>query len=115
MMIADTVLERDLRYEHDQTALASEAAGAPHAAVSITRYADDRAWPGGIQFRSINTWIVEIEQELADARSYCVFLLTVIREAFEAGECWACDLYVQAMGCLVGVLTAWDALHRQPS
>ena len=108
-------IARDIPYEHHLTAMAAEAASVPHAAASITRYADSRAWAGGIRGRSLAQWRVEIEQELADARSYCVFLLTVIRPAFQAGESWACDEYVQTMGCLVGVLTAWAALHVTPS
>lgn len=110
-----TDLARDLAYERELTDLAAQAAGVPEAAASITRYADARAWPGGIRGRTLDQWRVEIEQELADARSYVVFLLTVIRPSFEAGECWACDAYVQSMGCLVGVLQAWAALHTDPS
>lgn len=106
---------RDLAYEVEMTSLAAEAAGVPHAAASITRYADTRAWPGGIRGRTLGQWRVEIEQELADARSYCVFLLTVIRPAFQAGESWACDEYVRTTTCLVGVLQAWAGLHTDPS
>ncbi len=108
-------IERDVEHEHHLTSLAAEAAGVPQAAASIAAYADSRAWSGGIRHRSLAGWRLEIEQELADARSYCCFLLTVIRPAFEAGESWACDEYVKTMTCLVGVLTAWAGLHTDPS
>lgn len=108
-------MNRDLPYEAHLTALAGEAAGAPGVARAVGKYADARSWPGGILLRSIDEWIVEIEQELADARNYICMVLTVIRADFDAGVSWACDRYVQLMGCLVGVLTAWDALHRHPS
>jgi hypothetical protein len=107
--------DRDPQYEQELTGLAARAAGVPSAAASITRYADGRAWDGGIRCRSMDEWHVEIAQELADARSYCCFLLTVIRPAFEAGDQNACDTYVRTMSALAGVLKAWDALHRRPS
>lgn len=106
---------RDVEHERYLTALAAEAAGVPHFAESISDYADARSWDGTIRARSIQQWRTDLIEELADARAYVVMTLTVTRPYFEAGSSWACDLYVQFMGCLVGVLAAWAAIHTTPS
>lgn len=107
--------DRDLAHEREMMDLAARAAGVVAAEESLSAFADSRALPGGLRPRSIEGWRREIEEELADARNYCVWMLLSIRPSFEKGESWACDCYVQALGCLVGVLSAWQALHRTPS
>ena len=108
------MIDRDPAHERQLVELAARAAGTPNA-VSILSFAQARMLDGGIRPRSIEQWRQEIREELADAVNYCCWTILAIRAAFDAGEQWACDLYVQTMGALVGVLIAWDALHRQPS
>ena len=109
------VVARNLGYEQELTNLAASAAGAPGAGSSLSAFADGRALDGGVRPRTIDQWRQEVREELADARNYIVWTIDAIRGWYESGEAWACALYVQLMGCLVGVVQAWSALHQEPS
>lgn len=108
------MVDRDPAYEQELVELAARAAGTP-SAVGILPFAQDRAMAGGIRPRSVDEWRQEIREELGDAVNYCCWTIQAIRPSFEAGEQWACDEYVRAMSCMVGVLKAWEGLHTQPS
>ena len=110
-----TVTARNFGYEAEITNLAATAAGVPGAGASLGAFADARALEGGVRHRTIEEWRQEVREELADARNYIVWTIDAIRPWYESGEAWACAAYVQLMGCLVGVVQAWSALHTEPS
>ena len=111
------MMHRDLEYERELVDLAAQAAGRQHAAGGLLGYAQHRARVGGmdVRYRDLEQWRQEIREELADAVNYCCWTILSIRPAYERGDSWACDQYVQTLGCLVGVVAAWDSLHTTPS
>lgn len=98
---------RDLDLERRLTALAAQAAGFTTDG-DLGPFADGRAHPGGV--RETFDAKIEIAEELADARNYCVWGIERVWDGYIAGDAQAASEYSRYMACLVGVVTAWHAL-----
>ena len=59
--------------------------------------------------------LVDIAEEIIDAaRHYCTWAAEEAEPGMAAGDHAAATRYTQAMGALVHLLRAWDALHTKP-
>ena len=79
----------------------------------LSRFADARAWPGGV--RADLDGVREASEEFADARNYLVWEIERIYARVIEGERDALDRYSQLFGALSALVNAWHALHRVPS
>lgn len=100
---------RDVALERRLTTLAAKAVGSEPAAASLSAFADERAWPGGVRTELDPTQ--EAREELADCRSYLVWGIERVYAEVLAGDPVACDEYERLMRALGAVVSAWRELH----
>jgi hypothetical protein len=100
---------RNVPLEVELVDLAARAAGYPSDA-GLSRFADARAWPGGVNPRTPDGWRQEVAEELADARNYLLWEIEEVYEQVLAGGGDACTVYERNMRVLTAVLAAWWAL-----
>lgn len=78
---------------------------------ALNSYAETRAWPGDVIVidRPVPLF-QEAAEELADARSYLLWIIQDCLAAAEAGDGDASERYGRAMRALSHILEAWSAL-----
>jgi hypothetical protein len=110
-------VDRDIWLERHLTEMAARSAGflkvGPDGKVAgdaggLDEFADGRAWSGGVR-ASIDA-VRECQEELADARHYCVWGIQQVWDAHVAGDSAASETYSRLMRALEGVVGAWHAL-----
>jgi len=119
-------VQRDPAHERHLTEIAAEAAGyqrhevkiagvvfesTPHEVPDgLSRFAHHRAHPGPVRVGD-RDFLLEIAEELADARNYCCWLVQKLLPDVMAGDVAAAEDYGRAMSTLQHLTRAWEALH----
>lgn len=119
--LALPTVNRDVELERRLTSVVALAVGLAHTTDngvvvqpvvdSLTAFAEQRAWPGEIVIDGRDrSLMVEAAEELADCRSYLLWIAQTVLDRAEAGDANASDEYGRAMRALGLVLEAWQAL-----
>ena len=114
-------MNRDVELERRLTGVVALAVGLAHrtdegvvfqpSVEALTVFADARAWPGEVVIEGRDRSLVtEAAEELADCRSYLLWIAQSVLVRAEAGDANASDEYGRAMRALGLVLQAWQAL-----
>ena len=114
-------MRRDVAFERDVIATAALSIGQARVGDggtvvdpvvdALNAYSEARAWPGEVVIDGRPVPLVtEVAQELADARSYLLWIIQCELPAAEAGDSDASEAYGRAMRSLAIVLEAWKAL-----
>lgn len=75
----------------------------------LSKFANDRAWDGGV--RVGENWLRHAKEEIADARHYLVWHIEDHWAAHQAGDSDATDEVVAALASLADLIRIW-ARHR---
>lgn len=114
-------MRRDLELERDLIATVALSIGQARRidgaievdaqVAALNSYAEARAWPGDVivEDRPVPLF-QEAAEELADARSYLLWIIQDSLPAAEAGDGDASERYGRAMSALAHILGAWAAL-----
>ena len=108
-------LARDLDVERELTLIAGQAAGVTEATVlSLDQYAEQRAHDGPVRVHDRDL-LVELAEELADARNYAVWEARRTQPGLIAGDHEATCRYDRALRTLAAVQRAWREFQTDPS
>lgn len=114
-------MNRDVDHERHLVGIAALSCGLaakkdgriiPGAAVeALNVFSDRRAWAGGVDVDGRAVSLPdEAAQELADCRSYLIWLAQSVLDGAIEGDAVAAETYKRSMAALAHVLQAWTAL-----
>lgn len=114
-------MKRDPQLERELVGIAALAIGQAHRVenrievdppiAALNAFSDRRAWPGDVIIEGRPVPLIqEAAEELADARSYLLWIIQDALDDAEAGDGDASEAYGRAMRALAFILQAWRAL-----